>query len=121
MKNIYFLILKIYNMIITIKEAGKGVFIYKDVECINLGYYSEGCCIITPINKNIGRDDKTIDGKFWKMTIHPNPNVQKLMNNQPVHERSSYYYALLDWIPVVLSQEEENKNEKYLFPPISSL
>lgn len=104
----------------TIKEAGKRVFIYKDIKCINLGYYSGTSCIITPINKNISRDDKTVDEKFWKKG-HPDNNIQKIINSQPVDERSSYYYAVADWAPVTLSEEEETRNEKYLFPSIESL
>ena len=107
----------------TIKEAEKRVFIYKDIKCINLGYYSNNCCIITPINKNISRDDKTVDREFWKLSIHPDKNVQKVMDSQPVGERSSYYYAIPDHTSVTLfkEKEEETRNEKYLFPSIESL
>lgn len=107
----------------TIKEAEKRVFIYKDIKCINLGCYSGSSCIITPINKNISRDDKTVDAKFWKIDSHPDNNVQRVINSQPIGERSSYYYAIPDHTPVTLfkEKEEETRNEKYLFPLIESL
>ena len=52
---------------------------------------------------------------------HPDNNIKKIINSQPVDERSSYYYAVADWAPVTLSEEEETRNEKYLFPSIESL